>query len=104
MLLKCLKQIQLGLLFDLDAEIIQLLDRRVAGKEVRRSGTEGNDLQIGKAISDTGDRKKLVDPIRQILRVSYPGLEIGDIVRLAFRRDEAAEKSQGLESAEPSEA
>ena len=33
-------------------------------------------------------RSNIYDPNDKILRVSYPGLEIGDIVRLAFRRTE----------------
>ena len=40
-------------------------------------------------MTDTSSmRANIYDPNEKILRVSYPGLEIGDIVRLAFRRTE----------------
>ena len=44
MLVERLEQIQLGVLFDLHAQVVQLLDRCVTSQEVKRSGTEGNDL------------------------------------------------------------
>ena len=46
---------------------LQLLDRRVAGQEVQRSGAEGNDLQIGKAHDGSGDGNELVDHIGALL-------------------------------------
>ena len=40
-------------------------------------------------MTDPSDmRSNIYDPNDKILRVSYPGLEIGDIVRLAFKRTE----------------
>ena len=39
-----LKKVKLRVLLDLHAQVIKLLDRRVAGKEVKRSGTEGYNL------------------------------------------------------------
>ncbi len=40
-----------------------------------------------KVMTDPSEmRSNIYDPNDKILRVSYPGLEIGDIVRLAFRR------------------
>ena len=46
MLVKCLKQIQLRILFDFNAQIVQLLNWCVAGKEIKRSRSERNNLQI----------------------------------------------------------
>ena len=39
MLVERLEQIQLGVLFDLHTQVVQLLDRCVTSQEVKRSGT-----------------------------------------------------------------
>ena len=44
MLVERFKQIKFGVLFDLHAQIVKLLDRRIAGKEVERSGAERDNL------------------------------------------------------------
>ena len=77
MLVEGLKQIQLGVLLDLNAEIVKLLDRCITCKEVQRSGTEGNDLQIGKSDDCSCDRNKLVNHVSTLFRSSYRIL--GDI-------------------------
>ena len=54
------KKVKLGVLLDLNAEFIQAFDRRIAGKEVLRAGTESDDLQILDADYGTGNREKLL--------------------------------------------
>ena len=44
MLVECLEQIQLGIFLNLHAQVVQLLDRRVAGQEVERSWSEADDF------------------------------------------------------------
>src|SRR5699024_2944403 len=63
MLIKCLEQIQLGVLFDLNANIVELLDRCITCEEVKRSRSEADDLQIIKTHDSSCDRLKLVDHI-----------------------------------------
>ena len=46
MLVKGLEQVELGVFFDFDAHVVQLLDGRVAGHKVLRAGAEGKDLQV----------------------------------------------------------
>ena len=46
MLVKGLEQIQLGVLFYLHAQVVKLLDGRVAGQEVKRSWAEADDFQL----------------------------------------------------------
>ena len=48
------EQIQLRIFLNFNAEIKQLLNRRVAGEEVIRTRTKGNDFQFGKANYDAG--------------------------------------------------
>ena len=44
MLIKCLKQIELGIFLNLDTQLIELIDGCVAGKEVLRTRTEADEL------------------------------------------------------------
>ena len=37
-------KIKLGVLFNFNAKIVELLNRSVAGKEIKRSGSEGYDF------------------------------------------------------------
>ena len=53
------EQIQLGVLLNLNAELIEPLDGCVAGEEVLRTGAEGNDLQILNADDGTGNGEEL---------------------------------------------
>ena len=46
MFLKGFKKIQLRVLFDLDSQVIQSLDRSVAGQEVLRTGTKADHFQV----------------------------------------------------------
>ena len=40
MLVECFEKVKFGVLFDLYAEVVKLLDGSVTSKEVKRSGTE----------------------------------------------------------------
>ena len=44
MLIKCFKQIQLGIFLNLHAQVVKLLDRSVACQEIQRTGAEADDL------------------------------------------------------------
>ena len=61
------QQIQLGILFDFNAQLVQALDRRIAGEEVLRTRTEGDDLEILQAQDGTRDRHKLSHLIGDLL-------------------------------------
>ena len=71
------QQIQLGVFLDLNAQLIQALDGRIAGKEVLRAGTEGDDLQIAHAQNRAGNRHKFCHLIGNFLG-SADGV-LGDI-------------------------
>ena len=55
------QQIQLGVLLDLHADLIQALDGGVAGKEILGTGAEGDDLQLGQADEGAGDGHIVLD-------------------------------------------
>ena len=55
------QQIQLGVLLDLNAQLIQTLDGGVAGEEILRTGAEGDDLEALDTNDGTGDGKKITD-------------------------------------------
>ena len=46
MLVKCLEQIQLGILLNLHAQVVKLLDWRIAGQEIQRPWTEADDFEL----------------------------------------------------------
>ena len=71
MLVECLEQIQLRVFLDLNAQVVKLLDGSVTSQEVHRSGTEGNDLQIGKSNDCSCDRQELVDHVCTLLSSTY---------------------------------
>ena len=77
MLVECVEQIQLGVLLDLNADVVKLLDWSITCKEVERSGTEGYDLEVLKACKCTCDRHEVVDHICTVLSISY-GI-LGDV-------------------------
>src|SRR5699024_261526 len=59
------QQVQLAVLLDLDAQLVQPLDGGVAGKKVLRAGAEGDDLKPLKAQDGTGDGNKLGNFVSQ---------------------------------------
>ena len=61
------QQIQLGVFFDLHAQLIQALDGRIAGKEILRAGTEGDDLQTAHTQNRAGNRHKFCHLIGNFL-------------------------------------
>ena len=46
MLVERLKQIKLGILLNLNAEVVKLLDWCITCKEIKRSRSEADDLEI----------------------------------------------------------
>ena len=65
------QQVQLAVLFDFDAQLIQALDGGVAGEEVLGTGPEGDDLQVLEAYDDAGDRDELGDLVGQFFSGAY---------------------------------
>jgi len=61
------QQVQLGVLLDLDTQLVQALDRRIAGEEVLRTRTEGDDLEILEAQDGARDRHELRHHVRDLL-------------------------------------
>ena len=55
------QQIQLGVFFDLHAQLVQTLDGGIAGEEVLGTGAKGDDLQIFHTDDGPGDRNELPD-------------------------------------------
>ena len=70
MLVKCLKKIQLRVLLDFNAQVVELLDGCVAGKEIQRSRTEGDDLEVGQADHGSRDGQKVMDHVSAVFRVA----------------------------------
>ena len=71
--------------------VVYATNEIVAAEVIKPDGTvRPVDLARNSSVmTDTSHmRSNIYDPNDKILRVSYPGLEIGDIVRLAFRRTE----------------
>ena len=71
--------------------VVYATNEIVAAEIIKPDGTvHPVDLERNSSVMiDPSDmRSNIYDPNFKILRVSYPGLEIGDIVRLAFRRTE----------------
>ena len=66
MLLVGHQQIQLGVLLDLHAQLIQALDGGVAGEEVLGPGPEGDDLQVAHADDSPGDRDEVGDHLGDV--------------------------------------
>ena len=60
------QQIQLGVLLNLDTQLVQALDGGVAGKEVLGTGAEGDDLQVAQADDAPGDGHKLPDHLHAL--------------------------------------
>ena len=75
------EQVELAVLLDLDAELIEALDGGVAGEEVLRARAEGDNLQLAQADKGAGDRQELADHPRDVLGgadgvLGDPGLEM----------------------------
>ena len=71
MLVECLKQVELGVFLDLHAEVVELLDRRVAGEEVHRTRTEGDDLQVFQPDDRARDGEEFVHEVGAVCRVAH---------------------------------
>ncbi|CCX38075.1 unknown [Clostridium sp. CAG:1013] len=65
------QQIQLAVLLDLDAQLIQAIDGSVAGEEVLRTGTEGDDLQALDADDGASDGNELSDLVGDLGSVAH---------------------------------
>ena len=61
------QQVQLGVLLDLDAQLVQALDWGVAGEEVLGPGAEGDDLQVRQAEDAPGDGNEFPDHLGAVL-------------------------------------
>ncbi len=61
------QQVQFAVLFDLNAELIESLDGSVAGEEVLRTRSEGDDLQVGNTQHGPCDRDELRNAVGQII-------------------------------------
>lgn len=60
---KRLEQIQLGVFLDLDPQVVQLLDGRIAGKEIGGTRAEGDDLQMVQPVDSPCNGQEIVDHI-----------------------------------------
>jgi hypothetical protein len=60
-------EVELGVLHDLDTQVVERLDRGVAGQEVLRPGAEGEDFQGLEPEQDTGHRYEAGDHRRDLL-------------------------------------
>ena len=77
MLVEGLEQVKLGILLDVDAQLEQRRDGRVAGQEVEGTGTEGDDLEVLQAQQRAGDGQEVDDLVGAILGVAH-GI-LGDV-------------------------
>ena len=55
------EQVELRVLLDLDADLVEALDRGVAGKEVLRARAEGDDLEVAHADDHAGHGHKVLN-------------------------------------------
>ena len=67
MLVEGLEEVKLGVLLDLHAQVVQLLDGRVAGQEIKGSRSKADDLKTGQAHQSPRDGQELMDHIRALL-------------------------------------
>ena len=76
MVVKGREQVQLGVLLDVDAQVEQGLDGRVAGDEVVGARAEGEDLEVAQADADRRDRDELADhrAISSAVPTGYSGM------------------------------
>ena len=70
-LVEGLEKVELAVLLHLDAQVIELLDGRVAGKEVHGTRPEGDELQALDRIHRTRDGKEGVDHVRALLGIAH---------------------------------
>ena len=67
MLLEAYKQVQLGVLLDLDSQLVEALYRGIAGKEVLRSWSECDYLEVPDADNCAGNGNELSDLLCSLL-------------------------------------
>ena len=60
-------EIEFAVLHDLHAEIIERLNRSVAGQEIKRPGTERNDFEIAYAFHGPCDRQEFFQHTRRFI-------------------------------------
>ena len=70
MLVKSFEQVELGILLNLDAKVIELFNRGIAGQEIRRARAEADDLQIRQRRDCTCNGYKFMNHIGALLRSS----------------------------------
>ena len=71
MFVKCFKQIQFGIFFNFNAQVIKLFNRCVACQEVQRSGTKADDFEFRQANQRTCNRKEFIDHISTFFCCAY---------------------------------
>ena len=67
----CHQQVQLGIFLYLHAKVIQRFDRRVAGKEILRARTEGDDFEVRKTDQHARYGNEVRDHVRDLLRGTH---------------------------------
>ena len=65
------EQVELGILFDLDADLIEAFNRSVAGEEVLGTRSKGNNLQALEAKNRAGNGNKLGNHLSHVVSGSY---------------------------------
>ena len=102
MLVEGFEEVELGVLLDVDAEVEERLDRRVAGEEVLGTRTEAEDLQVPDAQDDTGDLGEVPEFRDRFLRRDVRIL--GDVDLETAKADGVAEVENAAERVLASEA
>ena len=64
------QQVEFGVFHHRSAEIVERLDRPVAGKEIMRTRTKAEDLEVAHAHHHASDGRKVVDHLRDFVRQS----------------------------------
>ena len=88
MLLESLEQVELGVLLNLNVEIIEGTDRSVASKEVIWTWTKANDLQVLQTHDSASNRQELMNQFSAVSSVTHRllwdvGTGLADIQSLA---------------------
>ncbi len=65
------EEVKLGVLLNLNAKLIETLDGSVAGEEVLRTRSEGNNLKILDTDDSAGDRNEVSNHLRNVISGSY---------------------------------
>ena len=66
-LIERLKEVELGVFFNLNAEVVKRLNGRVAGEEVQRARAEADDLEALQADDRSCNRHELVNHVRALV-------------------------------------